>query len=154
MSLSPQSQDADALAEAGAWLHRGNALMDLDRLDEAIVSFDRALSLTPDSIEALTNRSDALSNLHRFEEAVVGYEQVLGLRPEFAYIWANQGIALAALLQVLFNQFNGKACFVQINISFNGIEYNFLAVVLSIHLYGLFKKMCRLNTIPDLKTRI
>ena len=54
-------------------------LSELKRLDEALASYDRALSLRPDYAEALYNRGNALHELKRFEEALASYDRGAGL---------------------------------------------------------------------------
>jgi len=48
---------------AGALYNQGNALLDLDRAEEALASFDRAVTLQPDYAEAYNNRGNALLRL-------------------------------------------------------------------------------------------
>jgi Tfp pilus assembly protein PilF len=45
---------------AEAFNNRGNALMELKRLDEAVASYDDATTLKPDQLEALNNHGIAL----------------------------------------------------------------------------------------------
>ena len=54
------------------------------RLDEALASYDRALTLRPDYAEALYNRGNILRELKRFEEALASYDRALALRPDHA----------------------------------------------------------------------
>ena len=46
----------------------GDALLMLDRLDEAQQWFDRALKLRPTAIFALENKATVLRKMHRFDE--------------------------------------------------------------------------------------
>lgn len=49
---------------------RGTALQYLNRFEEAIPEYDRALALKPDYAEAHGNRGNALFQLNRQEEAL------------------------------------------------------------------------------------
>lgn len=62
-----------------AWLDRGNALSELSRYEEAIVSYERAIAIQTDSYLAWKNRAIALKQLGRYEEAVNSYERALEL---------------------------------------------------------------------------
>ena len=50
--------------------NRGTILGDLKRPREALASYDAALKIKPNLIEALSGRADALRHLGRFNEAV------------------------------------------------------------------------------------
>jgi tetratricopeptide (TPR) repeat protein len=77
--------------------NRGAALFDLQRLDEAIESFDRAVALKPDYAAAYGNRGAAYSRLRRFEEAEASYRQAIAMAPELADAHGNLGTALYEL---------------------------------------------------------
>jgi predicted O-linked N-acetylglucosamine transferase (SPINDLY family) len=76
--------------------NRGNALQGLERLTEAMASYDQALAIRPDSAELLHNRGNALLKLQRYQDALASYEQ--GLRCDPNYQPAFAGLATAALL--------------------------------------------------------
>ena len=73
------------------------ALHELKRLDEALASYDRALSLRPDHAEALNNRGSALQELKRYDEALASYDRALSLRPDYAEALNNRGNVLQEL---------------------------------------------------------
>jgi tetratricopeptide (TPR) repeat protein len=75
----------------------GLVLQGLKRLDEAVASYDRALALKPDYVEALNNRGLALEELERFAEALESYDRALVLRPHLAEALNNRGNTLQAL---------------------------------------------------------
>jgi predicted O-linked N-acetylglucosamine transferase (SPINDLY family) len=75
----------------------GLVLQGLDRLDEAIASYDRALLLSPDYAAALINRGLALEALERFAEALESYDRALAIEPNFAEAWLNRGNTLQQL---------------------------------------------------------
>ena len=53
----------------------------LDRLDDALASFDRAIALKPSYAEAFINRANALRMLDRFGEAVTSFDRAIALKP-------------------------------------------------------------------------
>jgi tetratricopeptide (TPR) repeat protein len=71
--------------DSGAWFNRGLALGQMGRLEEAIVSYDKALELQTDKYQSCWyNRSIALHQLGRLDEAIASYERVLELQPDFS----------------------------------------------------------------------
>ena len=56
-------------------VNRGNCLESLDRLDEAVASFDRALALRPELAAARWNRTLALLAAGRLDTAWAGHEE-------------------------------------------------------------------------------
>jgi tetratricopeptide (TPR) repeat protein len=62
-----------------ALYNRGNALAALDRLDEALASFDETLMLKPDHAGALLNRAQVLQKLKRGREAIASFDQAFAL---------------------------------------------------------------------------
>ena len=83
--------DAEALS------NRGITLQELKRFEEALASYDRALTCgrtTPrrTPIAALT-----LHELKRFEEALASYDRALAVRPDYAEALYNRGVTLHEL---------------------------------------------------------
>ena len=74
-----------------AYNNRGNALLDLGRLDEARASYDKALALKPDYAEAYYNRGNALLDLKRLDEALASYDKALALNPDYTEAYYNRG---------------------------------------------------------------
>ena len=67
------------------------------RFDEALASYDRAIALKPDYVEAFLNRGIVLEQLKRLEEAVASYNQAIALNPKEAGLFYNRGNALKEL---------------------------------------------------------
>ena len=63
----------------------GNALRELGRLEEAVVSYTQAIALKPDSVLAHYNLGLALQNWGRLDEAKFYYNQAIVLQPAFAF---------------------------------------------------------------------
>jgi predicted O-linked N-acetylglucosamine transferase (SPINDLY family) len=53
----------------------------LRRFDEALATYDKALTIKPDDASALSNRGNALLELRRFDEALTSYEKALAIEP-------------------------------------------------------------------------
>ena len=82
---------------AAAHSNRGNALLALKRLDEALASYDRAIALRPDYAEAFSNRGNALLALKRLDEALASCDRSIALRSDCAEAFSNRGTVLQAL---------------------------------------------------------
>ena len=82
---------------AEAWYSHGSALSDLNRYDEAIISYDVATALRPKYAEAWYNRGVALGALGRYAEAVASYDCVIAINPDDADAWYSRGHALRCL---------------------------------------------------------
>ncbi|MFN4258996.1 MAG: tetratricopeptide repeat-containing sulfotransferase family protein [Gemmataceae bacterium] len=67
----------------------------LDRLQEAVACFRRALALQPELAEAMSNLGNALNNMGAAVEAEQHCRRALELRPDFPEAFNNLGGALA-----------------------------------------------------------
>src|SRR5262249_17388754 len=65
----------------------------LNRFDEALASYDRALALRPDHSEVLNNRGILLYDLRRLNDALAMYARALALRPDHAEAHWNEALA-------------------------------------------------------------
>jgi tetratricopeptide (TPR) repeat protein len=79
--------------------NRGIALGQLDRHQEALAAYQRALRDRPDYPEALNNLGTALERLGRPAEAAAAFRRALALRPDEPDWWGNLGNALRDLRQ-------------------------------------------------------
>ncbi len=83
-------------AHAEGWYNRGVTLADLQRHDEAVAAFDRALALAPSAV-AWNGRGASLRTLERHEESLRSFDQALVLQPGFLLAQYNRGVVLMAL---------------------------------------------------------
>ena len=58
----------------------GNALKVQGKLDEAIVSFNKAVSLKPDYAGAYNNMGNALKDQGKLDEAIASYNKALSIK--------------------------------------------------------------------------
>jgi predicted O-linked N-acetylglucosamine transferase (SPINDLY family) len=79
---------------APAHSNLGASLKALQRLDEAVASYERAIALAPDTAEAHSNLGNALRELRRPTEALARYDHAIALKPDFADAFYNRGNAL------------------------------------------------------------
>jgi len=66
-----------------AFNNRGNALKDLQRFEEALADYDRAIAASPDFTEAHYNRGVALLELKKPDEALASYDRAIALKPDY-----------------------------------------------------------------------
>jgi len=59
----------------------------LKREEEAIASYDRAISINADYTAAWYGRGRALETLERYQEAIACFDQVIRLNPESEIAW-------------------------------------------------------------------
>jgi tetratricopeptide (TPR) repeat protein len=64
-----------------AWRRRGFALIKLERFEEAVICYDRALELDPEDAVAWQRKGFALGRLRRFSEAELCFDRALALDP-------------------------------------------------------------------------
>ena len=64
------------------WFNRGNALNNLKRHDEALVSYKQAVTLNPSFVDAWFNYGATLDELKHYDEALVSFERALALKPD------------------------------------------------------------------------
>ncbi|MGC8494102.1 MAG: tetratricopeptide repeat protein [Syntrophobacteraceae bacterium] len=69
---------------ATLWNRRSNALLDLDRPEEALEGYNRGLELLPSNASLLFNRGNVHQKLARMKEAVADYDRALEFRPDLA----------------------------------------------------------------------
>jgi predicted O-linked N-acetylglucosamine transferase (SPINDLY family) len=77
--------------------NRGNALLALNRTEEALASYVQALAIRPDNAQALTHVGNLLQGLGRHEEALGSYERALAIRPDHVEALNNRANVLLDL---------------------------------------------------------
>jgi predicted O-linked N-acetylglucosamine transferase (SPINDLY family) len=82
---------------AAAHNNRGVALAALERSEQALASYDRAIALAPNYVDALINRGNTLKDLQRFEAALASYDRAIALVPGHAIALAQRGNVLQGL---------------------------------------------------------
>jgi predicted O-linked N-acetylglucosamine transferase (SPINDLY family) len=71
-------------ANAEVYYNHGNALSNLGRNEEALLSYDNAVALKPDHAFAHLGRGNALSAIGSQEQALASYDRSIALAPGFA----------------------------------------------------------------------
>ena len=71
--------------------HRGNFMMILGQIDEALKDYSRAIELSPNNAAAYTNRGVAYGEKGEFDLAIEDYFSALKINPDFANAYNNRG---------------------------------------------------------------
>jgi tetratricopeptide (TPR) repeat protein len=80
-----------------AWFQRGFVLYKLQRYEEAIASYDRAIEFNALDAEAWGNRGGVLLMLQRYEEAIASFDKAIQIQPNFPLAIHNRAQALNQL---------------------------------------------------------
>lgn len=103
--LAEQNRDADALAEldrittdnVASLTLRAKLRMNAGRAAEAVVDYDRIVSIDPSSWETWNNRGIALDQLEHYDDALKSYDRALGMQPNDDNVLHNRGAVLICL---------------------------------------------------------
>ena len=93
------SIDESSLKLVESWFDLGIKQASAGDLDEAIISWEKALELNPNLAEAWHNRGSALGRLGNYPEALESFEQTLKIDPYNAQAWNERGHVLYQLKQ-------------------------------------------------------
>jgi curved DNA-binding protein CbpA len=83
--------------DAWGWRNKGGALYFLEKYDEAIKCYDKAIEIDPNNSVVWNNKGLALSFLEKYDEAIKCYDKAIEIDPNDADVWNNKGLALDSL---------------------------------------------------------
>ena len=83
-----------------AYLLRGFAQNRLEKYDDALMAFDKAIEIDPKRLDLWQNKAYTLTKLGRFVEVLKCYEVMTGIDPDNAEIWSKKGEIHLALGQI------------------------------------------------------
>lgn len=87
--------------DATLWEELGNALVQVDRDDDALAAYDHALEVEPDHIFVLASKGNLLNNMSQYEEALAVYAHMRDIEPELSLPWTMTGMVLCNLRRYL-----------------------------------------------------
>ena len=76
------------------WNLMGASAAQIGQLDDAILAFQKALSIKPDYAEAYNNIGNALKDQDKMKEAIEAFTKALSIKPDYAEPFNNMGNAL------------------------------------------------------------
>lgn len=76
---------------------RGSTLYELNRHEEALDAYKKALQIRPDYWEAWKGQGDTLQSLNRYEEALSAYDKAIQIQPNYWEAWIGRAQTLASL---------------------------------------------------------
>ncbi|OCR00690.1 hypothetical protein BCD67_12020 [Oscillatoriales cyanobacterium USR001] len=92
-----QVPNAAGISSAVDWANRGNELYRLERFEEALLAFDRAIKINSDFYPAWYGRGNVLSSMERYGEAIAAYDRATKIKPDFYLAWRDRGALLTFL---------------------------------------------------------
>jgi len=79
------------------WIEEGNLFEKEFHYTDALKSYEEALKIHPNNIDALIGMGSVLIATYRYKEAEKYYDNAVRLNPENAEIWTNKGMAYGRL---------------------------------------------------------
>src|SRR5271157_4331218 len=75
---------------SAAWYNKGRALYKLNKSDEAITAYDKAIIINPQDSDAWENKGTTLAKLGKFYEAIKAYDKAIEIDPQHSNAWYNK----------------------------------------------------------------
>ncbi|OLP16843.1 hypothetical protein BST81_19300 [Leptolyngbya sp. 'hensonii'] len=91
LNLLPESRDYEL------WYRQGESLASVGNYEGALVSFEAALKIRPESVAAWNFRAAMLIHLERYEDALSSSDRALNLQHGNEEAWLFRGAALQRL---------------------------------------------------------
>src|SRR5271157_692852 len=67
----------------------------LNKSDEALKAYDKAIEINPQNTDAWNNKGDALSKQNKYDEALKAFDKAIEINPQNTDAWNNKGDALS-----------------------------------------------------------
>ncbi|MEH1803845.1 tetratricopeptide repeat protein [Nostoc sp.] len=76
---------------------QGNTLFDLQRYQDALEVYEKAISLRPDYAQGWNGQGKTLNKLRKYKEALVAYDKAIQIQPDYLDAWIGRGTVLGNL---------------------------------------------------------
>ncbi len=74
------------------WNCKALTLYSLERYDESVAAYERAIEIAPDNIWLWNNRGETYTRLNQFDRAIFDFEKAIELSPDRSFVpWNNVG---------------------------------------------------------------
>ena len=77
--------------------NQGNTLIQLQRYEEALATYEKAIDIKPDYPQAVYGKGKALFQLKKYQESLIAYDQAIQIQPNYLEAWTNRGFVLVRL---------------------------------------------------------
>ena len=96
-ALEDFNRAAELSSDWGVYAGRARVFAEMERYEEAIADYERAIESLPDAPDLYLNYGNALTHVERYEDALAAFEIAFFLDQQNAEIYASRGLALASL---------------------------------------------------------
>ncbi|MEH1819769.1 MAG: tetratricopeptide repeat protein [Nostoc sp.] len=76
---------------------QGNTLFDLQRYQDALEVYEKAVNIRPDYPQGWNGQGKTLDKLKKYKEALVAYDKAIQLKPDYLDAWVGRGFVLGNL---------------------------------------------------------
>jgi len=89
--IEPISSNGDAVGTVALLMGKGQTLLKLDKPDEAVECFDKALAMDPGNTDLLVRKGAALERLQKMDEAISCYDQAIAADSSMTMAYLYKG---------------------------------------------------------------
>ncbi|MBW4562826.1 MAG: tetratricopeptide repeat protein [Mojavia pulchra JT2-VF2] len=76
---------------------QGNTLLDLQRYQDALVAYEKAVNIRPSYAQGWNGQGKALSELKQYKQALAAYDKAIQIEPDYLEAWSGRGFVLEKL---------------------------------------------------------
>lgn len=91
VSHSSADTEQEHRSEVSVLLGKGQSLVNLGQIEEAIECFSRAIALDPKNADAFVKRGLAMERMQKMEEAIESYDRAIALNDSFTLAYLYKG---------------------------------------------------------------
>jgi|GEM_PF-1836498 len=91
------TSDNKPKTDAEAYYNMGNSFAFLQKYDDAIIQYKKAIEIKPKYHEAWNNLGNSFAFLQKYDDAIIQYKKAIEIKPKYHEAWNNLGIVYAKL---------------------------------------------------------
>ncbi|MHC0062137.1 tetratricopeptide repeat protein [Nostoc sp. UIC 10890] len=76
---------------------QGNTLFDLQRYQDALAVYEKAVNIRPNHAQAWNGQGKTLYKLKKYKESLAAYDRAIQIRPDYFEAWSGRGFVLGSL---------------------------------------------------------
>ncbi|MBD2134626.1 MULTISPECIES: serine/threonine-protein kinase [unclassified Sphaerospermopsis] len=77
--------------------NQGNTLLQLQRYEDALANYEKAVNIKPDYFPGWYGQGKALFELKKYQQAIKAYDKAIQIQPDYLEAWIGRGFALSSL---------------------------------------------------------